>query len=89
MAFCSAFALKNHVQNIHEKIKHYCEECGKGLSSKHELQEHINCVHKGVSNHQCKVCMRKYTRRSHLRRHIKTTHPEVVNAKSAMIKLEY
>ena len=60
------------------------------LSTKNELKEHENTVHKGLTNHQCRICGRKYSRKSHLRIHIKNSHPDIdpSDIHAAMIHLE-
>ena len=38
------------------------------------MKEHIDTVHKGLTNYSCEICGKKFGRQTHLNRHKKTTH---------------
>ena len=59
--------LKVHVMNIHEKIRHFCDQCGSSFSVKQNLLNHIHEKHKESvqkkrPQHACKECGRIFGR---------------------------
>ena len=60
-SFSSKKNLKVHVMNIHEKIRHFCDQCGSSYSVKQNLLNHIHEKHKDSvqkkrTQHACKEC---------------------------------
>ena len=60
-SFSSKKNLKVHVMNIHEKIRHFCDQCGSSYSVKQNLLNHIHEKHKDSvqkkrTQYACKEC---------------------------------
>ena len=58
--FSSNSKLKNHVENIHDGVRHICDKCGKSYTTKQELRRHTLVVHDMVktkrAKKQCAEC---------------------------------
>ncbi|XP_023240166.1 zinc finger protein 808-like [Centruroides sculpturatus] len=53
-----------------EERKHQCPNCGKTVSTKHNLQRHMR-IHKIEKPFKCEFCGRRFTWKSNLTRHLK------------------
>ena len=51
-------------------IEYKCEFCGKLLSSKRNLYNHINTTHEGQKYFKCEFCGKSFTQQGNLNRHI-------------------
>ena len=65
--FISNSKLKNHVENIHDGVRHVCDKCGKSYTAKQELKRHILIIHDKVRlkrryNKQCAECSSKFVK---------------------------
>ena len=59
--FATKKNLKVHIMNIHEKIRHFCDQCGSSYSVKQNLLNHIHEKHedptqKPKTTFPCKEC---------------------------------
>lgn len=71
--FTSPLYLNRHMMRLHptDGIQPYvCGSCGKGFSTKSQLEEHIGCVHEN-KKHRCPQCNLLIGRRSSVARHLK------------------
>lgn len=48
--------LQNHIKTHNADSKEICPECGLLVANKHNLQKHINRVHKRLRNYSCDLC---------------------------------
>ena len=70
------------VENLDEnfeyhKIDHWpCNQCGKVLTSKYNLKDHIEVVHEGIKKFSCKYCEQNFGYENDLRRHIQAIHKD-------------
>lgn len=54
-SYCSSFNLKRHIEIIHLGLRRFeCNECGRMLSSKQNLLDHLN-IHTGAKPYICEV----------------------------------
>ena len=65
--FATKKNLKVHVMNIHEKIRHFCDQCGSSYSVKQNLLNHIHEKHedqtqKPRTTFPCKECGKGFSR---------------------------
>ena len=50
----SKYTIIRHMKNLHDNIKdHMCQKCGKGFSTKQEVQWHMEKIHQRRECHQC------------------------------------
>ena len=75
-SFKSKTYLKTHQISKHLKIKFACpyEGCGKLLSHRYFLKNHIELVHKTDVRHQCNQCEKSFKVGHDLKQHIKAVH---------------
>ena len=65
-----------HKKSLHtEDTKIVCKECGKEVSNKYVLRNHVNNVHKGVK-YKCNICDKEYGDKGTVRKHIRSFHEE-------------
>ena len=69
------FKLKNaraiHIQVAHEGYHFKCELCGKGLTSKTKLKDHMAAVHSSDRPYACMECGKCFALNAHLKVHMK------------------
>jgi KRAB domain-containing zinc finger protein len=85
--FTTPAKLAYHIKGQHNKssvIIAECELCGKKVRS-HNLQKHINEVHKKITPFTCKFCPKKFSQKSNLKKHEMRYH---LDAKDGTIKKE-
>ena len=66
--------MKKHAKGVHEGTTQSCTICSKVFSINASMKEHIDTVHKGLTNYRCDICGKKFGRPSHLGRHKRTIH---------------
>lgn len=71
--FKESYALKKHINSIHERISHNCDECSKVFTDKANLSRHKNANHKGIK-YPCHSCAFVGSYRGSLMTHIKSKH---------------
>ena len=62
--------LKQHILQVHEKVRVKCETCGKQFCTKTRLREHVKVTHLGLLL-DCKECSEQFDSRSRLFDHVK------------------
>ena len=48
-------SLKNHIKEVHEKIKYRCNQCEHKATEQKHLKTHIESVHEEIK-HPCNQC---------------------------------
>ena len=68
--------IKNHVKEVHDKIKdHVCEECGYAASRRRSLMRHWEAVHKlGDKKFKCEKCSYSSAEKKKLEYHYISAH---------------
>ena len=56
------------------KIMFGCEICGKILSTKKTLAQHIIAIHEGIKLFKCHICEYSCSQKSDLKRHVESVH---------------
>ena len=79
-----SYAKQEHPTKTHNKYtllrrNHFCEECGKVLSSKNILQKHLTDIHCEIKLFCCKECGKDIPSKSILQRHTTNIHCEEEN----------
>jgi uncharacterized Zn-finger protein len=73
MSFGRKDQLREHAQNVHEKLKLYeCEQCSKRFEFKVNLRGHIKYLHE--KPYKCEICLMKFGKKSELTAHDKKVH---------------
>ena len=69
---------------VKAKFQNSCQYCGKSLSSRRRVKEHIKHIHKGVprvpnvkTSFPCELCDKVYSRKNFLRNHIMFCHENI------------
>ena len=62
--------------DIHQKIKHPCNQCDFKAASKKNLRVHIQNIHEGIK-HPCNYCDYQATQSSNMSLHMKKKHGEI------------
>lgn len=69
--------LKNHIEQIHLKLKRACEFCKKAF---HPLalkrHQNVKCLSKVKEYFSCSRCSKKFSRKEHMKTHLKNIHKE-------------
>lgn len=69
--------LKNHIEQIHLKLKRMCEFCEKAF---HPLalkrHQNVKCQAKVKEYFSCPRCSKKYSRKEHMKTHLNNIHKE-------------
>ena len=58
------FIRKHGVNSAGEAVtrqKYPCEECGKLLTTRTKLAQHVKTIHRGEKGHECSFCGKKFT----------------------------
>ena len=88
-AFNTISSLIRHRKCVHEGAKKVCPICHKEMSRNANMKEHIDTVHKGLTNHSCEICGKRFGRQTHLSRHKKTSHNIFPPKKTNLVHEEY
>ena len=71
---------------VKAKFQNCCQYCGKSLSSRRRVKEHIKHIHKGVprvpnvkTSFPCELCDKVYSRKNFLQNHIQLIHENIRN----------
>lgn len=54
-----------------DKDAHVCPICARSFTRRHNMLQHIRCIHNGRRDHVCDVCGRGFNRKSNLHRHVR------------------
>jgi len=67
--------LKQHVKQVHDKIKdHCCTQCDYKASRKGDLNRHVKMIHLKIKDKICSVCEKGFSRQDELKQHFKSAH---------------
>ena len=66
--------LKRHIEAVHQKKRHFCQECGTSFSTDYTLNSHIKAKHSKESPYKCKKCGKKLSTSKALQLHVKAIH---------------
>ena len=56
------------------KIMFGCEICGKSLTTKKKLAQHISAIHEGIKPFKCDICDYRCSQKSKLKTHVASVH---------------
>ena len=79
---CNAGLKTKDGLKIHQKRKHFdnvkagCEICGGHYSTKYDLRNHVNTVHK-YKTHECEYCRKVFLQKQTLIKHMKSVHVKI------------
>ena len=74
-SYVTKYALKQHVDRMHNKLYRYrCETCGKCLFGRSVYDDHI-AAHIGVKRYTCSICDMIFTNKCALKAHVLHFHP--------------
>jgi uncharacterized Zn-finger protein len=74
----SAIALRKHIAEIHQIIRHVCDICGVIVRSIHYLKDHKKRAHEGQASHfTCDNCGKVLTSQALLQKHISAVHKKL------------
>lgn len=66
---------KNHVRNIHLKVKSYkCSECDFTTAYRTSMDKHILGTHTRNQKYVCEICAKEFIVKDNLRKHIRMIH---------------
>ncbi|CAH1774275.1 unnamed protein product [Owenia fusiformis] len=65
---------EEYQEELKERMKSTCIECGKVLSSRYLLKQHLHLIHEIREPQQCQICGNYYKDSERLQLHIKRTH---------------
>ena len=68
------FAVKKHIESVHDGKRHICQICGIGVTSTIYLKKHITAVHEGIKAFKCSLCDKKFSFKNALYTHNKSVH---------------
>ena len=74
MRFTSKDSLARHKENLHDRVRHTCDKCGKDFGSGQTLKKHIKVVHEGFVPYTCEHCQKGFNLKGLLRDHILMVH---------------
>ena len=68
--------LKRHISSFHEKTRadYECKICGKCLTRRSILNDHIRTVHEKIKQYKCDTCENEYFTSGGLQNHKKSIH---------------
>ncbi|XP_063707128.1 zinc finger protein 567-like [Culicoides brevitarsis] len=69
-------SMKFHIERDHEKLRYFCDLCGKNYNAKLNLTKHMQLAHLGRDRYPCQFCERIFRSWSSRRFHVKTKHSE-------------
>jgi len=74
-SFISGRNLRDHIKNVHERMKSFsCKNCKKRFSQEGALKKHIESVHENKRNFQCPHCKINLSAKDSLAKHISVVH---------------
>ena len=77
------YHLKDHVKEVHEKVKdHHCEMCDKSFSRSNLLKSHIKISHEKIKNYNCASCDYKSAYLLGLKKHYLLKHTNIKREKN-------
>lgn len=86
--FKSKGILKDHINNIHKKIKNFsCEKCEYKTNRSYDLKKHVKQVHDKIKDFICEQCEFTCSTKVGLSTHVKNIHLNIRNYKCE--KCEY
>lgn len=82
--------MKEHLNGVHKNKKDSCDTCGKELSSKSHLSNHMKDVHTANARiHECHLCELSFKRLRHLKGHLRAFHYLIKESKCSECELEF
>ena len=76
--FKSNQSLKQHKENIHDKVTYPCTECGKPFRTIQNFKRHRNEVHQVKGEiFSCEDCGKLFKSSQNLKRHMRSLHPKL------------
>ena len=86
-SYSSRQNLKNHINEVHFKIKnHKCNECGKPFSQNKSLKRHMELVHEKQKKFKCEHCMKAFSQKGNMKRHITRFHSKLDSSSTESVK---
>ena len=78
-------SLQQHIQSVHMKLRHSCNQCGHQCIQLGDLKRHIQSVHEKIK-YPCNLCEYQASSQGHLKRHILSVHEKIRRSKDSITK---
>jgi uncharacterized Zn-finger protein len=75
--FVNAQGLRRHMDGVHFGVKFDCLECDYKATTKGNLTQHINTVHREIRKYECDRCESSFTQSGNLATHIQSVHNKI------------